>query len=622
MMTQIPVEGLRVNPFGDPEVDTPMVVSLDELRPYELNPRMVRNPLYDEIKASIRERGLDAPPAITRRPGQSHFIIRNGGNTRLSILKELWAQTKEERFFKIHCLFRPWQSEIVALTGHLAENELHGSLSFIERALAVDKAREIYEQDAQQKLTQTQLVQRLSADGYPVSQTLVSQMQEAVSYLLEVIPNMLYGGLSRKRIERILRLRRSARSTWKKYAQEKPEQQLDFMGVFQDVLARFDEGAGGTFDFNRFEDELTGRMAQILGCTYALMALELSEKCEWQQLIESPPAAELDIEEVPLLTKNPALTVQLMQEQDVLALPLPSKEDGEPVVVTRSQVRPANNPENSPADSPMLPVRERQTPGEELQEPQVLQESQEPQVSEKSGGQAESTVSQAQSCAAMSEASPVASPVALPVVSPVDTTPRLQAIESMVGALVGDVAPQQGMDMGTGGHTSVQSIPLQAGGLYPVTDIWHISAGVDEVGKLRVHIGQLALEIADEMGLCDAVQTLDGEMGFSCQRLSGADKSAQTLLFFMSALSGCTYAGQGCADGGAGGGAGGGADGGAQAWIRFVAELLVGAGQRSEVTRLSDVAFVKLLRMLRLMRRFNEHGYKEEYKEEMAGNPL
>ena len=49
----------------DPIADTPMVVTLDQLRPYDLNPRVTRNPRYDEILASVRERGLDTSPAIT-----------------------------------------------------------------------------------------------------------------------------------------------------------------------------------------------------------------------------------------------------------------------------------------------------------------------------------------------------------------------------------------------------------------------------------------------------------------------------------------------------------------------------------------------------------------------------
>jgi len=44
----------------DPIADTPMVVALDQLRPYDHDPRVTRNPAYEDIKASIRERGLDA----------------------------------------------------------------------------------------------------------------------------------------------------------------------------------------------------------------------------------------------------------------------------------------------------------------------------------------------------------------------------------------------------------------------------------------------------------------------------------------------------------------------------------------------------------------------------------
>ena len=131
--------GPSATALSDPIADTPMVVTLDQLRPYDHDPRKKRNPAYEEIKASIRERGLDAAPAITRRPGEDHYIIRNGGNTRLAILRELWSETRDERFFRISCLFRPWpaRGEIVALTGHLAENELRGGLTFIERALGV-----------------------------------------------------------------------------------------------------------------------------------------------------------------------------------------------------------------------------------------------------------------------------------------------------------------------------------------------------------------------------------------------------------------------------------------------------------------------------------------------------
>lgn len=184
--------GPEVARASDPIANTAMVVTLDELRPYELNPRIVRNPRYDDIKASIRERGLEAPPPITRRPGEAHYIIHNGGNTRLSILRELWQETRDERFFRLSCLFRPWtaRGEILALTGHLAENELRGELTFIERALGVDKLRELYEREAGGALTQKELSDRLRRDGYPIGQSHISRMQDAIRCLL---PSMQIG---------------------------------------------------------------------------------------------------------------------------------------------------------------------------------------------------------------------------------------------------------------------------------------------------------------------------------------------------------------------------------------------------------------------------------------------
>ncbi len=75
--------------MSDPIADTPMVLSVDAVLPWEDNPRKTRNPRYDELKESIRNRGLDTPPPITRRPGEAKNRTRNAGNTRIQIWKEL-----------------------------------------------------------------------------------------------------------------------------------------------------------------------------------------------------------------------------------------------------------------------------------------------------------------------------------------------------------------------------------------------------------------------------------------------------------------------------------------------------------------------------------------------------
>src|SRR3546814_20562146 len=60
------------------------------------------------------------------------------------------------------------------------------------------------------------------------------------------------------------------------------------------------------------------------------------------------------------------------------------------------------------------------------------------------------------------------------------------------------------------------SIPVQAGGLYPISDVWYIATGLDSPDRLRTHIEQLAREIADEAGVADCVQASSGGIGVRC----------------------------------------------------------------------------------------------------------
>ncbi|KTB77665.1 chromosome partitioning protein ParB [Pseudomonas syringae pv. syringae PD2774] len=271
--------GPELERLSDPLTDTPMLVTLEQLRPYEHNPRFIRNPLYDDIKASIRERGLDQPPPITRRPGETYFIIRNGGNTRLAILGELWQETRDERFFRIHCLFRPWSNEITALLGHLTESDLHGQLTFIERALAVAKLKTMLEADGT-VLSQRELARRLTAGGYPISQSQISRMLDTLEHLLPAIPQTLYAGLGKPQIERLIALRSQAERTWNRY----PTATITFAEFWLETLVYVDANPE-SFDLEQLQDELLERMSRLLGQSYRMLALELSDT---QRVISTP----------------------------------------------------------------------------------------------------------------------------------------------------------------------------------------------------------------------------------------------------------------------------------------------------------------------------------------------
>ena len=121
----------------DPPTDCQLELTVDQIQPYEHNPRRASNAKFDDIKESIRTSGLRTPLTVTRRPGESHFIVEAGGNTRLLALQQLWAETRDPRFRDLVVLFRPWRSETHVLTAHLIENEQRGDLTFWDKAAGV-----------------------------------------------------------------------------------------------------------------------------------------------------------------------------------------------------------------------------------------------------------------------------------------------------------------------------------------------------------------------------------------------------------------------------------------------------------------------------------------------------
>lgn len=526
--------GPAADALADPVTDTPILVTLDDLRPYELDPRMVRNPLYDEIKESIRERGLDAPPAITRRPDADHFIIRNGGNTRLAVLRELWSETREERFFRISCLFRPWpeRGEIVALTGHLVENELHGGLSFIERALGVAKLRELYEQEDGKPVSQSELARRLRADGYPVLQPHISRMQEAIQHLLPAIPSVLYGGLGRHQVEQLIGLRRAGARSWDKRAAG-GDTDADFEALFQQVLGGFDLSPDD-FDILRVQDELIGQIADLLGEKYDTLAFEFTVP---ERRALPPVIAEPD---------PPPFAVQA-------------------TTPPRSRSPSAGETDSAPFDD---------DPDENLDP-----DDDENDVEEAEDGAADDLVREH-------------------IVTPASSTDRLQSIQRLVAEHLGEELEDFAGDV-------LKAIPVQAGGLYPISDVWRIDPGIDIPDRLRIHIAQLAREIADEAGLADWIDARDDGIGFECIRGDNEREArprtplSRGVIALLHTLS-APYGSAGIA-----------ARIDTIHLVRDLGPLLQGWMQPETspefvTTRLSDSGLVKLFRLIRLARRLIE----------------
>jgi ParB family protein of integrating conjugative element (PFGI_1 class) len=248
----------NVLPMGEMQ----MILTLDQLAPNPDNPRTTRNPRYDEIKASIRARGLDSVPKVTRDPDSDNdvYIFSDGGNTRFAILSELWQETGDERFYRINVVFKPWPGRLQCVIGHLAENEVRGDLAFIEKALGVRRARDLYEEE-QGKVSVRKFAQLLTDDGMPLSVSSISRMMNTVDYLWPSMPRLLQSGLGSPQIRLLLALRQDAQKAWEQFS-ELSAQECSFEHVFAGCCERLDEPGG--WSFSVFRDELIGDLVSAL----------------------------------------------------------------------------------------------------------------------------------------------------------------------------------------------------------------------------------------------------------------------------------------------------------------------------------------------------------------------
>jgi len=215
-----------------------MLLQIGQIRPYEHNPRHSQNPEYDRIKDSIRSHGLDQPLVITQRPGATNYIVHSGGNTRLLVLKELYEEIGGDLFSQVQCLFKPWSCESDVLLAHLRENDIRGSLTFIDKARAVFEARQlIQEEQGVDEISRKDLVINLRSNGYSISRSAISHMTYAVQVLLPLIPQALDAGMGKHQVERIRALERVARITWQRYCSGDGSA---FGAVFGTLCRRYD----------------------------------------------------------------------------------------------------------------------------------------------------------------------------------------------------------------------------------------------------------------------------------------------------------------------------------------------------------------------------------------------
>lgn len=534
-----------VTQLSDPLVPTPMVLTLDQIKHYELNPRIKKNPIYEEIRNSILKRGFNAVPSVTRRPGQDFYILRDGFNTRLSILNELWKETKREDFYRFLCQFYPWEKEIKVLTGHLSE-DLHANLTFIERAVGIQNAKKIYEEEAGRELSQREVASLITEDGFPVKHVQVHRYLETIEYLLPFIPNALYSGMTSYQIRKLVDLRKQAAAIFKKYTGDKNEA---YIQIFENALAMFDDEAE-SFNFNRFKDELIGEMGQALGEGYNLIALEFEDNAEPEDSNEMD-LSNIEINEAELLSKP--LNLMELSDEEIINLPMPQ------ILRTKeSRIETPVETANSESDGDVPYLTRNNDAAFELDDESDNEEvnfdnDEQFSISTETGNNIDTNIEVPNAHAQLH-----------PNPSAYNESPKVEAIKNIIAQ--------------TSEHIEPPSQPVPAtSGFFPVKDIWQVTPDLEDISRLQQHIGQLAYEIANEFDLGNAIELTERGLGYTC--IKSAINHDDVLVTMLDDLSQPS---------------------------KLAAFLLGNFKQFEHIARLSDESLIKLFRIIRLARKLYE----------------
>ncbi|MGI9449085.1 MAG: ParB family protein [Geminicoccaceae bacterium] len=223
------------------------VLDIDQLYCYEHNPRLLRNPKWLEIKASIRaSRGLTETLSVTRRPDDDRYVVHQGGNTRLLVIKELFAETNDEAFRSVKVHIHPFVSEIEIAALHDRENTCRADLTYFEEAWSKFRQYELYCRDGLGKPSVAFFV-RFMNERYGVSLTPYgfSRMKFAVEVLYQHIPTCLVqGAMSQRAIRRLINVQNALKAMW---LVRRLGTRSEYDEVFFQLLSRQDKDLAASF---------------------------------------------------------------------------------------------------------------------------------------------------------------------------------------------------------------------------------------------------------------------------------------------------------------------------------------------------------------------------------------
>lgn len=152
-----------------PAINIESSISIRDIRVFKLNPRKSPNPLYQEIKDSIRVSGLTTPLHVVLHPEEGTFVLSRGGQTRLTILNELYEETLDQQFLYPSVVVESYVDDSILLLQHVVENKLRSPNTYYDIANSISLVRQILTQKGGGVApTQESLASYMSQSGLPI----------------------------------------------------------------------------------------------------------------------------------------------------------------------------------------------------------------------------------------------------------------------------------------------------------------------------------------------------------------------------------------------------------------------------------------------------------------------
>lgn len=155
---------------------------------YERNPRKANNEAYAELKESIRVNGILQPLTVTKRPGETHYILYAGGNTRLQAIRELWEETGDPMFRETRVIIKAWRGEASVLLAHMAENTQRNDMTFWDRANGTLEIKRQMEEEGGKTLSHREFEAEIKKFGLQTDLRTLSMYRFAVEKIADVGP--------------------------------------------------------------------------------------------------------------------------------------------------------------------------------------------------------------------------------------------------------------------------------------------------------------------------------------------------------------------------------------------------------------------------------------------------